>query len=924
MADVKYTVKKGDTLTGIAAKYNTTVNALLALNPDITNKDLIYVNQVIIISGTAATKTTNKAQRAKITNFGLQSNTDRTVFATWSWDKDHTDHYEVKWKYATGDGVGFIGTKSTVDVKQSIYNAPENATHVSFEVKPVSKTYKSGDNDVHYWTAAWSSVEKYYFKDNPPSKPSVPEITLDKYKLTAKLLFPIDADALQVQFQVVKNDTTLCKTGLANVTPVVTGTSASGGSATYSCTVEAGADYKVRCRGIKNGQYGEWSDYSANYSSSPPATEGIYLLYALSSTSVNINWYDVIGATGYEIQYTTVKRYFDSNPSGVKSITLGSKEQPVTVGHAEITGLEAGSEYFFRVRSVKFGTSNTTYSAWSEIKSIAIGSAPSSPTTWSSSTTVNVGDPLSLYWTHNSTDNSRQTEAKLEITVDGGEPITHTMTSGTCSSSSNTADKVVSLSNFTLTAGAVIKVVMTFANTILNPTLNVNGTGAIQVNASDSGSYYWGANSLVIFTYDGTNWTITDNNADPNNESYQIDTSQYDEGTVIKWRVMTAGVLKHDDGSHVFGPWSVQRTIKIYAPPTLMFDVTNSDGDTIEQLESFPIYISARETSENQNPTGYYITVTANESYETVDNLGNTKLVKAGDAVYQKHFVTTSDSLTVALSAGDLDLENNISYKISCTVSMDSGLTGEETHEFVVEWTDEEYWPNAEIGYDKDTYSAYIRPYCEDNGSLVEGISLSVYRREFDGSFTELATGLNNTDGVYVTDPHPSLDYARYRVVATTESTGAVSYYDIPGYPIGEKAVIIQWDEQWTNFDVAEEDEMEEPAWSGSLLRLPYNIDISDSYDGDAELVAYIGRKYPVGYYGTQIGHTSTWNMEIDKNDKETLYALRRLAIWRGNVYVREPSGSGYWANVKVTTDAQHCVLTIPVSLNVTRVEGDL
>jgi hypothetical protein len=916
MADVnKYTVRKDDTLTKIAAAHNTTVNALLALNPDITNKDLIYVGQVIIISDPGATKTTNKSQRAKITNFGLQSNTDRTVFATWAWDQSHTDHYDIRWKYGTGDGVAFIGTTSTVDVKQSIYNAPENAKAVTFEVRPVSKTHKVGDNDVPYWKADWSKVEKYTFIPKP-DKPSVPTVTLEEYKLTAKLE-NLNINATRMQFQVLKNDTKTCNSGIVKI---------SNNIATYSCTVEAGADYKVRCRGVGSGDvYGEWSDYSAAYSSSPPATRGIYSLYALSSTSVHINWHDVDQAKGYEIQYTSVKRYFDSNPSGVKSVTLGSKEQPITVGHAEITGLEAGFEYFFRVRSVKFADNKNTYSAWSEIKSVTLGTAPSSPTTWSSSTTVNVGDQLYLYWTHNSTDNSRQTEAELAITVNGKPMNPIKMKNGTCSSDSDDTIKIVKLPGFTLTTGAVVKVIMTFANTISSPKLNVNGTGAIPISASDSGSYYWAANSLVIFTYDGTSWKITDNNADQNNESYRIDTSQYSEGTVIQWRVKTSGVLEYDDGSHIYGPWSVQRTVKIYAPPVLLFDVTNLTGETIEQLESFPIYILAREASDNQKPTGYQITITANESYETVDNLGNIKLVKAGDAVYQKHFATSSDELSVILSAGDLDLENNISYKVSCTVSMDSGLLGEGTHEFTVAWTDEEYWPNAEVGYDKETYSAYIRPYCtDDNGDMVEDVSLSVYRREFDGSFIELATGLNNMDETYITDPHPSLDFARYRVVAVTESTGAVSYYDVPGHPVGEKAVIIQWDENWTNFDITDDGDMEEHVWSGSLLRLPYNIDISDSYDGDTELVNYIGRKYPVSYYGTQVGHTSTWNMEIDKNDKETIYALRRLATWMGNVYVREPSGSGYWANIKVSMDTQHCVVTIPVSFTVTRVEGDM
>ena len=43
-----------------------------------------------------------------------------------------------------------------------------------------------------------------------------------------------------------------------------------------------------------------------------------------------------------------------------------------------------------------------------------------------------------------------------------------------------------------------------------------------------------------------------------------------------------------------------------------------------------------------------------------------------------------------------------------------------------------------------------------------------------------------------------------------------------------------------------------------------------------------------------------------------------------GDCYVREPSGSGYWANVTVSFSQKHCELTIPVTLNLTRVEGGI
>ena len=46
---IEYTVKKGDTLGGIAKKYGVTVDAILALNPSIKDPNKIYVGQVIKI-----------------------------------------------------------------------------------------------------------------------------------------------------------------------------------------------------------------------------------------------------------------------------------------------------------------------------------------------------------------------------------------------------------------------------------------------------------------------------------------------------------------------------------------------------------------------------------------------------------------------------------------------------------------------------------------------------------------------------------------------------------------------------------------------------------------------------------------------------------------------------------------------------------
>jgi LysM repeat protein len=53
-----YYVQKGDTLRIIAKKYGTTVDALLKLNPQITNQNLIYVGQAIAVpSGSSGAST---------------------------------------------------------------------------------------------------------------------------------------------------------------------------------------------------------------------------------------------------------------------------------------------------------------------------------------------------------------------------------------------------------------------------------------------------------------------------------------------------------------------------------------------------------------------------------------------------------------------------------------------------------------------------------------------------------------------------------------------------------------------------------------------------------------------------------------------------------------------------------------------------
>lgn len=444
-------------------------------------------------------------------------------------------------------------------------------------------------------------------------------------------------------------------------------------------------------------------------------------------------------------------------------------------------------------------------------------------------------------------------------------------------------------------------------------------------NSEDGSSQTYAELELYIGDAETPTETYTIENSQGEDEKDKISqwilkTNSYTEGTVIKWRVRTAGITEVFDKDG----WSILREINVYAPPTLQLSMEDKDGNAIETLTSFPFYVKGLAGPNTQAPIGYHVSIVANEQYETLDNIGNDKMVNAGEEVYSKYFDITKP-LTLQFTPSIVDLQNGIEYTVICTVSMNSGLTTESNVVFNVRWAEVSYEPDAEIGIDTETYSAYVSPYCLDiNGNAITDVSLSVYRREFDGSFTELATGVETDANEYILDPHPSLDYARYRIVAVSKTTGAISYYDPPGYPVGGKSVIIQWDDKWSNFDATEEDELEAPPWSGSMLKLPYNIDVTDNHSPDISLVEYIGRSHPVSYYGTQLGASATWNMEVPKDDKDTLYALRRLSRWMGDVYVREPSGSGYWASITVSFNQKHLKLTIPVTLNISQVEGGI
>lgn len=86
---------------------------------------------------------------------------------------------------------------------------------------------------------------------------------------------------------------------------------------------------------------------------------------------------------------------------------------------------------------------------------------------------------------------------------------------GTCGTARATARKVATVdSTFQLYTGVLVFVKFTNSNTVANPTLNVNGTGAIAIKRygttapSTSATTSWNAGTIFGLMYDGTYWML--------------------------------------------------------------------------------------------------------------------------------------------------------------------------------------------------------------------------------------------------------------------------------------------------------------------------------------------------------------------------------------------------------------------------------
>lgn len=892
----------------------------------------------------------------------------KTYYVDWSpnWNTsttvtEHCQNYEVVWQYTLG-GQGdkwFTGSKTTEEyVKPS--DAPPGFTHTSqftlpefpviaacevrVYVKPISNTQtktddKGKETTTTYFTGQWASRSITITTPGftPPTAPTpvieqVSERELKRGDITASVTLSSEhivgyglTTYVEIILERIVTPQEVSQSGHYNWSKssgLITVTNILYSMPTFTFRNTPYGRYKLYAIlywGKNN--FGPISDPTETYTTVPWSPTIPLTLKAEDEESVSITFPPMTGMatndeTSIMAQYLTgggarvlkdiEAEYFNALRKNLKTLYATSydiqyvKDEPdftpidvptqtgIAQQHVTITGLESGAEYFFRYRAVN----DTGHTFWSDevfshpangIFSIIISTKPAIPTTWSSGTTVARGEYLYLYWVHNTSDLSSEKRADIELSIqDSIDPDAY-----------NTVNL--------------------FVNNNRDKD-HKDDTSYIKIDTSTMTIVEAAGDDSVIVN--GTEYSL------PYTIWPGIDFSEYTGK--LDWRVRTKGI--GDD----YSEWSIKRTVKVYTQPTLTLGLSGElvdNDDPITTFSEFPIRVRYYLEPITQWPVSYDLEIVSNESYDTYDELGRGYYVSQGQVIYSVHYNVTTDSAIsyIDLTAGDVNLMSGVTYTARGTVATNIGLITSATCDFKMEYTESVYTPNAMLTLSTSDYSMQITPYCiDDDGDYVDNIELSVYRHDMDGTFIEIESGLDNLSGITITDPHPNLNYVMYRITATNTETSNMSYYDIPAYPVGCNSVILQWDESWYSFETYNDDPLTAPSRVGPMLFLPYNLDTNFMARNDVELVKYSGRRNPVSYYGTQKDESFSISTQIDKKDTDTITLLRHLQKWSGDVYVREPTGVGYWASVEVQLSVKHIEPAADVSVTVTRVEGGI
>lgn len=389
------------------------------------------------------------------------------------------------------------------------------------------------------------------------------------------------------------------------------------------------------------------------------------------------------------------------------------------------------------------------------------------------------------------------------------------------------------------------------------------------------------------------------------------DTSGHSHGDQLRLRVRTKGV------TGVWGPWGQSTVVGCEQPITATVEVTR---------DTLPLTLRLQTDGDVRQ---WHLLVTSQSQATVTRADGNRGVLPAGTVAFENVLGFGDEGfdpreVEVELGLAEASIANGVTYLATLSVISEHGVTDDDFCEFTPAWDVDTPMPMAAIPDPGEDLVAHIFPEChvneaeevegEDTWPLRDDVTLAVYRIDSDGHPLLIADGLPNDGTAEVIDPHPSFGDCWYRVAATAED-GSIGFSDVSCHTECS-SVVLQFDTGVSYYS----DEFD----SMGMIELPYDIEVTESYDGDAELVEFIGNSDPTLYVGTQLGRTASVSSTIlTTDDPRVVERVRLLAGSLSRAYYRDPSGLGFWAWVEPSLRWRRGSEAVEASFKVSRVMGD-
>lgn len=659
-----------------------------------------------------------------------------TANVTWKWQRNHTDHYVLRWDYMNENGTWVLGDekdfepspmKTTGNVILDTYSVDSDTMlQVRAYVKPVASSHdvkyytnkkktKTKTVSVKWWTAA-SATKTKALPAHAPEAPSV-SAEWDDASQRVRVEVGFDEECKYYLYRFKNGAWTNIDVSIGSA--VTVGDYQTGSAAaktwdeskvevydTYALGLADGNAYKYAVRGYTTSSsggkvWGDWSDIVPDGDPvvlPPEVPTGLELSCSgwsddAEAYSVELSWesgsaYSYNGET-YEVRLAmgedAGEHIAEDSYSGV--VVEGQPDSESSHSYTDTDGVTEAGTLWATVRA----STDAGDSDWAEPVSIEVGTAPAAPTVADLPLFVEVGSTVDVEWTYNASDGSAQGawQVWLGAARDSGE--------------FGTADGMG---------------------------LSGDGdecTGGLACSSVDA---EWclvasGEDASTAFAYDSS---------DAGADGYLTTQGQLLEtGGILAWRssLYDAG-SSEDNVSYAFAVRVKSETWDEWSAfgQSASFHVLDNESLNVEAPSVFSeLPVAMALAASPYQPRKWTLLVKAAESYETVDVNGDDTLVPEGADIWEWSETETGDadgsegtwSADAECAADEASWTAGPTYRWTATVTTVYGTVAETEGEFTCEWEGEGPEPELQAVFDEDSLEAHLWPVCYSAYSLADG-----------------------------------------------------------------------------------------------------------------------------------------------------------------------------------------------------------